>query len=339
MRYKLLGRSGLRVSELSLGTMTFGTEWGYGADRAESENIFNTYLEAGGNFLDTANLYTNGTSEEFLGEFIPAHRDNVVLATKYSLSMQKKNILDGGNSRKNLVQSVEASLKRLKTDYIDLMYLHAWDATTPEEEVMRSLDDLVRAGKVLYIGISDTPAWVVSRSNTIAELRGWTRFVALQIEYSLLARTPERDLMPMAKSQELSVCTWGSIGGGALTGKYLKDKEAGRLKPESARMSERAFKIAKVVVEVAEELNCEPVHVALQWVMQHGHIPIVGARTAEQLKQSLACSWVVLPAEATEKLNEATAIDLGFPHEFLKGQNVQDLLFSTQRDKLDFTAR
>jgi len=200
MRYKLLGRSGLRVSELALGTMTFGEEWGWGASKADSQKVFDAYAEAGGNFVDTANRYTEGTSEKFVGEFIHSDREHFVLATKYTLKMRDGDPNFSGNHRKNLVQSVNASLKRLNTDYIDLLWVHAWDFLTPVEEVMRGLDDLVRQGTVLYVGVSDTPAWIVAQANTLADLRGWTRFVGLQIQYSLVERTPERDLLPMARA-------------------------------------------------------------------------------------------------------------------------------------------
>ena len=227
MKYKVLGKSGLRVSELCLGTMTMGEEWGYGADRKVSQRIFDAFLEAGGNFIDTANRYTEGTSETYLGEFIKSsgRRNELVVATKYSLFTEFKKINDGGNHRKNLVQSVEGSLKRLKLDYIDLLYLHAWDGLSPAEEIMRALDDLVRAGKVLHLGISDTPAWVVSQCNTIAEMLHWTSFCSLQLEYSLIRRDAERDLIPMAEAFDMGITAWAPLAGGVLTGKYLDGGE------------------------------------------------------------------------------------------------------------------
>ncbi len=196
MRYRLLGKSGLRVSELCLGTMTFGEDFGWGSPKEESRKVYDAFLEAGGNFIDTANFYTNGTSESFLGEFMQGHRERLVLATKYTLSPPVNDPNAAGNQRKNMMQAVEASLKRLQTDYIDLYWLHIWDQITPVEEVMRAFDDLVRQGKILYAGVSDMPAWVVAKGNTLAELRGWTPFVGLQIEYSLIERTPERELLP-----------------------------------------------------------------------------------------------------------------------------------------------
>jgi aryl-alcohol dehydrogenase-like predicted oxidoreductase len=225
MRYRLLGKSGLRVSELCLGTMTFGEEWGWGSSKDESRKILDAFFEAGGNFIDTANVYTNGTSETQLGEFLKGDRERVVLATKYTNSRQSNDPNGAGNQRKNMVQAVEASLKRLQTDYIDLYWLHIWDRITPIEEVMRAFDDLVRQGKVLYVGVSDMPAWVIARANTLAELRDWTPFVGLQIEYSLIERTVERELLPMASSLGLGVTAWSPLAGGALTGKYLKDQK------------------------------------------------------------------------------------------------------------------
>ena len=212
MRYQLLGHSGLRVSELCLGAMTFGDDWGWGAAKDESRRIFDAFVEAGGNFIDTSNNYTNGTSEKFVGDFITADREHFVLATKYSLTERKADPNFGGNHRKNLRRSVEGSLARLGVDYIDLLLLHMWDGMTPVEEVMRSLDDLVRAGKVLYLGISDTPAWVVSQANMLADLRGWSRFVAYEGEYSLASRAPERDILPMAQSMDMTFLAWGTPG-------------------------------------------------------------------------------------------------------------------------------
>ena len=220
MRYKLLGRSGLRVSEMALGTMTFGEEWGWGASKEESRKVFDAYAAAGGNFIDTANNYTGGTSERFVGEFIAAEREHFVLATKYTLNMRNGDPNFSGNHRKNMLQALEASLRRLNTEYIDLYWLHAWDFMTPVEEVMRAFDDMVRQGKVLYIGISDTPAWVVSMANTLADLRGWTRFTGLQIRYNLTDRAAERDLLPMARALDIAVTPWSILGAGVLTGKY-----------------------------------------------------------------------------------------------------------------------
>ncbi len=219
MDYRLLGNSGLRVSELCLGTMTFGEDWGWGASKEESRRIFDCFVEAGGNFIDTSCNYTNGTSEKLVGEFTRGDRDHFVIATKYGLTERKSDPNFGGNHRKNMRRSVEGSLRRLGTDYIDLLYLHMWDFTSPIEEVMRSFDDLVRSGKVLHIGFSDTPSWVVSSADMLAELRGWAPVLAFQGEYSLASRTPERDILPMVNALGLTFLAWGMLEGGELTGK------------------------------------------------------------------------------------------------------------------------
>jgi aryl-alcohol dehydrogenase-like predicted oxidoreductase len=324
MKYRLFGHSGLRVSELCLGTMGFGTEWKWGTDRATSQALFDQFAQAGGNFYDTANIYTEGTSEKYLGEFIASDRDRFVVATKYSLRDRFDDVNFAGNHRKNLMRSVEGSLRRLGTDYIDLLWLHAWDATTPVEEVMRGFEDLVASGKVHYIGISDTPAWVVSQANMLAQLRGWAAFVGLQIEYSLLQRTPERDLLPMAQAWGMAITPWGALGGGALSGKYLRG-EVGRLPAESVRRGERAVGIAQVVAQVAEAAGLTPAQVAYRWTMQRPGltvIPIVGATKPHQLADSLKTVDVQLAPEHLAQLDEVSQIELGFPHEFLASEGV-----------------
>lgn len=308
--------------------MGFGQEWKWGADYETSKAIYDAYRQAGGNFIDTANRYTEGTSERWLGEFMATERHHVVLATKYSLRDGAGDPNFAGNHRKNLMRSVEDSLRRLNTDFIDLLWLHAWDGLTPVEEVMRALDDLVAQGKVHYLGISDTPAWIVSQANTLAELRGWTRFVALQVEYSLLQRTPERDLMPMAKAFEMAVTPWAPLAGGALTGKYLRG-EAGRLPENSTRRGDRATNIAQEVVDIAHSLGVSPAQVAIRWVMQQGpmHIPIVGATKPAQLVDCLGAVNISLPEEALQRLREISAIEMGFPHDFLVQPGVIDVLY------------
>ena len=325
MNYKLLGRSGLKVSELCLGTMGFGTENGWGADRDASFAIMDAYASAGGNFLDTANIYKLGTSEKIIGDYLSNNdRDYFVVATKYTLKDNTTNPNASGNNRKNMMRSVEKSLKRLNTEYIDLLYLHIWDDLTPIDEVLRGMDDLVRQGKVNYIAISDTPAWVVAKGNTLAELMGWSQFIALQIEYSLIARTPERELIPMAKHFGMTVLPWAPLGGGVLTGKYIRG-EQGRIKPESKRLNDRAVEITKAVVSVAEELEVSPGNVALKWTMQQGFhcIPIVGATKLSQLEDNLKTVNVTLSDEHLKKLDEASAIELGFPGEFFREEGVQ----------------
>ncbi len=322
MQYKLLGNSGLRVSELALGAMTFGPETGFGVDKSESRRVYDGFREAGGNFIDTANVYAAGVSEQYLGEFIGKDRPRLVLATKYTGPMRGRDVNAAGNSRKNMMDSVHASLARLKTDYIDLYWVHARDYLTPIDEVMRGLDDLVRQGKVLYVGVSDTPAWVVSQANTLAELRGWSRFIGLQIRYSLIDRSVERELLPMARTFDLGVTPWGIVGSGVLTGKYNRDADAaGRAKMRGA-VSERSLGIAAQVVAVADELGVTPSQVAINWVRQGPAVivPLVGARTMDQLTENLGCLEFSLSAEHKAQLDEASAIEPGFPHDMLGPQ-------------------
>jgi aryl-alcohol dehydrogenase-like predicted oxidoreductase len=342
MRYKLLGNSGLRVSEIALGTMTFGEEWGWGASREESRRIFEAFVHAGGNFVDTANRYTEGTSETWLGEFIAPMRESIVLATKYTLSAPQSHVNAAGNHRKSLVQALEASLRRLKVSYIDLYWVHIWDFLTPIEEVMRALDDQVRLGKVLYVGISDTPAWIVSRANTIAEFRGWSPFVGLQVEYSLMERTVERELLPMARNLDLGVTAWSPIGAGVLTGKYnptSANSEPKRIKPESGsgRLSERNLRIAAEVVRIAQEIGRTPAQVAINWVRQQPGviIPIVGARSAEQIQQNLACLEFTLSDEQMKQLDDASRIELGFPHDFRRRPHILNITYGGNFDRID----
>jgi len=335
MRYKLLGKSGLRVSELCLGTMTFGEDWGWGATKEESRAMFEAFAKAGGNFVDTANLYTNGTSEKYVGEFIAPDREHIVLATKYSLRLRYDDPNAGGNHRKNMVQSLNASLKRLNTDYIDLFWVHAWDFMTPVEEVMRGLDDLVRAGKILYVGISDTPAWIVSQANVLAELKGWTPFVGLQIQYSLVERTPERDLMPMARAMDIAVTPWGILGSGILTGKFkgAKDRPAGTRLGETewgeTFITERNIRIAEAVGRVAGETGASASQVAIAWLLRRPYgvvVPILGARKLSQLQDNLGSVAVKLSDDQIRRLDEVSRIDLGFPHDFLAGPQIRKVL-------------
>ncbi len=318
MKYRLMGHSGLRVSELALGAMTFGTrDWG--VDKHESRRVYEGFREAGGNFIDTANIYSGGTSETFLGEFLAEDRERIVLATKYTGATRARDVNAAGNNRKNMMDSLHASLSRLRTDYIDLYWVHARDFTTPIEEVMRGLDDLVRQGKLLYVGISDTPAWEVARANTLAMLRGWSPFVGLQIRYSLLDRAVERELLPMAKAMDLTVTPWDTLGSGILTGKYnANPAEAGRARLRGS-VKERDLGIAAEVVKVAQELGRTPAQVALNWVRrgQGVIVPLVGARTRAQLDDNLGCLEFELSAEQKQRLDDVSQIELGFPHEFL----------------------
>ena len=321
MKYRLMGRSGLRVSELALGAMTFGTK-DWGVEQEESRRVYDGFREAGGNFIDTANIYSGGRSESFLADFMAEERERIVLATKYTAPMRGRDVNAAGNSRKNMMDSVHASLQRLRTDYIDLYWVHARDFTTPIEEVMRALDDLVRQGKVLYVGISDTPAWEVSRANTLAELRGWSAFVGLQIRYSLLDRAAERDLLPMAKTLDLTVTPWDTLGSGVLSGKYNRDAGAEGRAALRGRVSERDLGIAAEVVKVAEEIGRSPAQVALDWVRRGPGVivPLVGAKTRAQLDDNLGCLDFALEPEQRQRLDEVSRIELGFPHDFLAQQ-------------------
>jgi aryl-alcohol dehydrogenase-like predicted oxidoreductase len=342
MRYKLLGRSGLRVSELALGAMSFGEEWGWGAAPDECRRMFDAFAEAGGNFIDTANRYTEGTSERLVGKFVAADRQHFVVATKYTLFMRRGDPNFAGNHRKNMVQSLEASLARLGTDYVDLYWVHAWDYLTRVDEVMRALDDLVRAGKVLYVGISDTPAWIVSRANTMADLRGWTPFVGLQIRYSLVDRTAERDLLPMARTLDLAVTPWSVLGAGVLSGKYNRGTPPakGRAKTGAATV-ERNLRIAGEVVAVADEIGCTPAQVAISWVRQQPGviIPLLGANNLRQLEDNLGALEVTLSEVQLARLEQASRIDLGFPGDFLGQDSIRDLIYGQTQALIDVHRR
>ncbi|MGZ3147043.1 aldo/keto reductase [Lentzea chajnantorensis] len=330
--YRLLGRSGLRVSPLALGTATFGSELGWGADRADARKLFDTYVERGGNFIDTASGY--GGSERLLGEFAGDRRESLVLATKYATLRRPGDPNSGGAHRKNLVASVENSLRQLRTGYLDLLHVHVWDFATPAEEVLRGLDDLVRQGKVLYVAVSNTPAWEISRMQAVADLRGWSPLVAVQVEYSLLNRAAERDLVPMARALGLGVTPYSPLGGGVLTGKYRRADLTAPDTTESTRRSfnaalgmvtERALGIADVVREVAAELDRTPAQVALAWNLRQPGVtaPVVGARTPEQLLANLDALAVDLSDDQLARLDAVSAIDLGHPHDLLAGEHLR----------------
>jgi aryl-alcohol dehydrogenase-like predicted oxidoreductase len=342
MNYRLLGKSGLRVSEFCLGTMTFGDDWGWGSSKDDAKKIYDAFREVGGNFIDTANIYTKGTSESFLGEFLKGHRESVVLATKYTNAAPGTDPNAAGNHRKNMVQAVEASLKRLQTDYVDLYWVHIWDQITPVEEVMRALDDLVRQGKVLYVGISDAPAWWIAQANTLATLRGWSPFVGLQIEYSLIERTVERELIPMAKALNLGVTAWSPLSSGVLTGKYHGhgSSEGGRMSSDMMKEfmpeEQRATRIVAAVKAVADEAGHSMAQVALAWLRYRPVpvIPIIGARKLSQLKDNLASADVSLSANQLKTLDEASRIELGFPYEFYTTDLVRGLVYGGMRDRI-----
>lgn len=338
MRYKLLGRSGLRVSELALGTMTFGEDWGWGASKEESRKIFEAFVQAGGNFIDTSCNYTEGTSEKFVGEFIASNRDRFVVATKYSLRPNRADPNDpnaGGNQRKNMMRSVEASLARLQSDYIDLLYLHMWDYTTPVEEVMRGLDDLVRAGKVLYVGFSDSPAYIVAKANMLADLRGYSRLAAIQLPYSVMSRDPERELLPLAREDDIAVTAWGLLAGGVLTGKHRDPNATKRY--ENA--SEKWLRAGDKVVEIAQQFGRSPAQVAINWVRQQQHkaeiIPILGARSLAQMQDNLGVLDFELSQEQLAAMDELAEFDAGFPWSFLHDDEVLGLLHGKTYPLLD----
>lgn len=330
--YRLLGRSGLRVSPLALGTMTFGVgEGSWGSSEEEARAMVDLFVERGGNFIDTADFYGQmGQSEEWLGRIVKGRRDPLVISTKYSLTTQPGNPNAAGNHRKNMVLSVEDSLRRMQTDYIDLLYLHMWDFRTPVDEILRAFDDLVRAGKVMYIGLSDTPAWQASRMQAIAELRGWTQFCALQIAYSLVERTVEREMIPMAREMGMGVSPWAPLGQGVLTGKYTRaDLVPGSMDDISSRkainavtgkLTARNLDIADVVVDVAREIGRTPAQVALAWTLENPAVcsPVVGVRTPAQLEDNLGALEVAFSPEQLARLNDASAVPPVFPIDVLK---------------------
>jgi aryl-alcohol dehydrogenase-like predicted oxidoreductase len=307
--------------------------------------VLDVYADAGGNFLDTANKYHNGQTEEYLGRWLGPKRSRMVVATKYTLAMDHTDPNAAGNHRKNLVQSVEESLRRLQTSYLDLLWVHAYDEDTPFEETMRALDDLVRAGKVLYVGISDTPAWVISAAQVLAELRGWSKVAAIQVEYNLLARTAERDLLPMAQHFGMAVTAWAPLAGGVLSGKYTRGGDNDSLRKrgnqDRGRTSEQALEVARRVDRIADELGVTSSQVAVAWVLSRGYryFPIFGARRPEQVADVLAAADVVLPEAKLAELDAATSIDLGFPHEFLRSEHMKDMSKGEIRSKIRYPVR
>ena len=319
--YRLLGRSGLRVSPLALGTMTFGED---AAAEAEVHRIFDAYTDKGGNFIDTAGYYAKGRSEELVGKFARGKRDRLAIATKYSLAVAQGDPNACGNGRKSMVRSVEDSLRRMGTDYIDLLFLHVWDDTAPADEIVRGFDDLVRSGKVLYIGVSDTPAWEVARMQTLAELRGWTQFAALQIEYSLLQRTAEWDLIPAARKLGLGVLPWGPLRGGLLSGKYATGAPEGESKrrmhlQRSGRVTPIAVAVADAVQSVAIELGASSAQVALAWTLSNPATTstLLGARTLPQLEDNLGALSLTISDSQLERLDAISRIGPAFPHDLI----------------------
>jgi aryl-alcohol dehydrogenase-like predicted oxidoreductase len=339
MRYQLLGHSGLRVSELCLGAMTFGSEEAWCADEAESRAMFDAFVEAGGNFIDTADIYTQGESERLVGKFVASDRERFVVATKYTNAFPGRDDPNAaGNQRKNFVQSLDASLKRLGLEYIDLYWVHAWEFTTPIEEVMRAIDDAVSAGKILYAGLSDAPAWVASRANTLAELRGWTSFISMQLEYSLTERNIEREHLPMCRDLDMTVTAWSPLASGILAGKYTGGGDGGSKRLDTIpfhELDERKLTVAQAVDSMAAELGVSPAQVALAWVRQRGTIPILGARTLSQLKDNLASLDVTLDAAQLAALDQVSAIEKGHPYDFFDRELVSALVFGGMRERID----
>jgi aryl-alcohol dehydrogenase-like predicted oxidoreductase len=339
--YRLLGSSGLRVSRLALGTMMFGAADRLGPDESEARRIFDEYVGRGGNFIDTANVYCGGRSEELVGRFAGEKRRRLIIATKCSLLTHPGDPNSCGGHRKNLVCAVNDSLVRLKTDYIDVLYLHAWDSTTPVEVVLRALDDLVRSGKILCTGISNTQAWQVSRMQAIAQLRNWSPFIALQIEYNLFERTVERELFPLAREINLGVTVWSPLKGGLLTGRYTqadlsatadRTPEVGSRRSQivaSGALSKRGLEIASVVKDVANELGRSPAQVALAWTLLNPSTTsaVFGARTLDQMLDDFGALEVRLSDPQCRKLLEVSAIDLGFPHELLQRPSMKKYMF------------
>jgi aryl-alcohol dehydrogenase-like predicted oxidoreductase len=340
MRYQIFGRTGLRVSRLALGTGNFGKGWGYGAERGDAELVYRAYRNAGGNFVDTADQYQFGQSEEIVGSLIASERDEIVLATKYSLgALPQSGWHLTGNSRKTMLTSVESSLKRLATDRIDLLWVHFPDEVTPIDEIARGLDDLVRAGKILYAGLSNFPAWRVATAVTLAELRGWAPVTAIQLEFSLVERTAERELLPMAAAFGLGVVGWSPLGGGLLTGKYRKG-EAGRAQGLGAvihsESDARKTATLDAVLVIAAETGLSPGQVAIGWSMSKGIVPIIGPRTPEQAADNLAAANVGLSAAHIQLLDTASAIPRGYPHELLADPRNRSRLAGGQPEQLDF---
>lgn len=327
--YYTLGRSGLRVSRLALGAMTFGEEWGWGASEETARQLFNTYVDAGGNFIDTADLYTNGTSETLLGKYVAERnlRDRIVLATKFTFNAEPGNPNAGGNGRKNIMRAVEGSLKRLGTDYIDLYILHAWDQITPAEEVMRTLDDLVRSGKVRYIGLSDTPAWYAARSQTLAEWRGYEPISILQLEYSLVERNIEREFVPLGLELGMGIMVWSPLASGLLSGKYKPNSTdvEGRLammkdsqNPAFQKMTDRNWKIVAELEQVAQEIGRSMAQVAVNWVVNQPGIGsvIIGATKLSQLEDNLKALEFQIPSELNDRLKTISQPEPQFPYYF-----------------------
>ena len=340
MRYRLLGKSGLRVSQVALGTMTFGTAADWSRPEEECRPIFDTFAEAGGNFVDTANMYTGGESESIVGRLVKADRDRFVIASKYANAVPGSGDPNAaGMHRKSLTRSLDASLKRLGVDYIDLYFVHWWDFTTPVEEVQRALDDAVSAGKILHIGLSDVPAWIVSRAQAFHDLRGLVPVAAMQLEYSLVQRSIEREHLPLAKAHDIGVTAWSPLAGGILTGKYTRSSaDTGNKRMDSMQLQPldaRNREIAVALDGIADELGVTSGQLALAWMMSRGVVPIVGATRAEQLRENLAAAEITLDETTLKRLDDASAFDAGHPYSMLEWDMPMTLGYGGMFDQID----
>jgi aryl-alcohol dehydrogenase-like predicted oxidoreductase len=340
MHYTILGRSGLRVAKIALGTMTFGPGADWSRSEDESRAVFDAYAEAGGNFIDTANMYTGGESEKIVGRLIASDRERWVVSTKYANAIPGAGDPNAaGMHRKSLTQSLDASLKRLGVEYIDLYYVHWWDFTTPVDEVHRALDDAVRAGKILHMGLSDVPAWVVSRAQTLSDLRGWAPIAAMQLEYSLVQRSIEREHLPMAKTYDIGITAWSPLAGGILTGKYTRQNPApGTKRMDSMQLqelNERNRNIAVALDNISDRVGAKPSQVALAWILAKGIIPIVGATRPEQLRDNLAAIDLAMDHDTLKELDEASAVDLGHPYQMVGWEMQMALGYAGMFEQID----
>lgn len=340
MRYRLFGEhTGLRVSELVLGAANFGLGWGHGADLDASRAMLDRYAAAGGNFIDSADVYQFGQSEEFLGTLLQGRRDDFVIATKYTQAARPEaGVLATGNSRLAMRTSVEASLRRLKTDRIDLYWVHYADGVTPTDEIMRGLDDLVRSGKVLYIGLSDFPAWRVARAATLAELRGWAPLAGLQFEHSLVERTSEHELMPAGEALGLGMVAWSPLGGGVLTGKYRRG-EQGRLEALGGAVfqqenSAQRTAIVDTTLAIAGELDVAPAQVAVAWVLRKGALPIIGPRSLAHLEAYLGAADLALSPEQVARLDAVSQAPAIFPRSMIDAPALRQSAAGGQFDRV-----
>jgi aryl-alcohol dehydrogenase-like predicted oxidoreductase len=337
MRYKLLGTTGVRVSEVALGTMTFGEDWGWGASAETSAKVLAMFDDAGGNVIDTADVYTNGTSETILGELLQGRRDRFVLATKFTNQTDPGDPNSAGNHRKKIVSSIEASLRRLQTDHIDLYWVHARDVLTPVEELMRALDDQVRLGKILYPAVSNWSAWEIAEANTAARLRDWSPFTAVQLRYNLLDRSPERELLPMAGAFDLPVFAWGPLAEGRLTGKYLHGQTGRATNAGRPYTSVGSDDVVREVAAIAQEIDASPAQVAISWVRQQVApvIPLIAARTEEQFRDNLGAVDVHLTQQHLDRLDALSRPTLGYPADIMREASVVSGVYGAQLPDID----